>query len=167
MIKLSHFAALAIATGSSNQHHGEAQKPSPYAQTSDETQVQGLFNNLLAAENRRDARTVRAMFTTGPDTLFVGKSPSGVPDAWQGFWGASATNQLQAVLEHGGFNVVKRDPLRLSTLSHDVIQLYAPVTISVTYGGQTGAPKPFILMLYWVRSGRGWKIATDVAVRAD
>jgi hypothetical protein len=36
--------------------------------------------------------------------------------------------------------------------------------IAVSYGGQTGLPKPFLMIVTWVRSSDGWKMATDVAL---
>jgi hypothetical protein len=34
----------------------------------------------------------------------------------------------------------------------------------VSYAGQTGLPKPFLMIVTWVRSSDGWKMATDVAL---
>jgi hypothetical protein len=49
-------------------------------------------------------------------------------------------------------------------ITPDVAETYAPLTIAVSYGGQTGLPKPFLMIVTWVRSSDGWKMATDVAL---
>ena len=49
-------------------------------------------------------------------------------------------------------------------LSHDVAQTYAPLQISVGYAGQSGTPKPFLMIVEWVRDNGEWKMATDIAL---
>jgi hypothetical protein len=41
---------------------------------------------------------------------------------------------------------------------------YAPLNITVAYAGQTPVPKPFLMIVNWVRTDAGWKMATDVAL---
>jgi hypothetical protein len=47
-------------------------------------------------------------------------------------------------------------------LSPDVAESYAPVTITVSYAGQDGTPKPFLMILNWVRVSDEWKIAAEI-----
>jgi hypothetical protein len=62
--------------------------------------------------------------------------------------------------------VMRPDYGRVKTvqITSDVAETYAPLTIAVTYGGQTGLPKPFLMIVTWVRTPEGWKMATDVAL---
>lgn len=41
---------------------------------------------------------------------------------------------------------------------------YAPVRISVAYGGQNPVPKPFIMVLVWLHTAQGWKMTTDIPI---
>jgi hypothetical protein len=49
-------------------------------------------------------------------------------------------------------------------LTKDVAVTYAPLNITVAYGGQTPAPKPFLMIVNWVHTVAGWKMATDIAL---
>jgi hypothetical protein len=49
-------------------------------------------------------------------------------------------------------------------LTGDVAETYAPFNISVAYAGQTPVPKPFLMIVSWVRTTAGWKMATDIAL---
>jgi hypothetical protein len=49
-------------------------------------------------------------------------------------------------------------------LSEDVAQTYVPLEIPVGYAGQSGTPKPFLMIVEWVRVGGEWKMATDIAL---
>jgi hypothetical protein len=49
-------------------------------------------------------------------------------------------------------------------LSHDVAETYVPVSITVAYAGQEPVPKPFLMILEWVRTKDGWRMATDIAL---
>jgi hypothetical protein len=46
-----------------------------------------------------------------------------------------------------------------------VAETYVPVSISVGYAGQSGTPKPFLMIIEWVRLNSGvWRMATDIAL---
>jgi hypothetical protein len=45
-----------------------------------------------------------------------------------------------------------------------VAETYAPVLITVAYAGQTPVPKPFLMIVDWIRTPAGWKMATDIAL---
>jgi hypothetical protein len=47
-------------------------------------------------------------------------------------------------------------------LTRDVAESYAPVTITVSYAGQDGTPKPFLMILNWIRVSDEWKIASEI-----
>ena len=39
-----------------------------------------------------------------------------------------------------------------------------PVKITVGYAGQQAVPRPFLLVMDWVKVGEGWKMASDIAI---
>jgi hypothetical protein len=49
-------------------------------------------------------------------------------------------------------------------LSPNVAQTYVPLQISVGYAGQSGTPKPFLMIVEWVKDHGEWKMATDIAL---
>jgi hypothetical protein len=49
-------------------------------------------------------------------------------------------------------------------LNRDVAETYAPVKITVAYAGQVPVPKPFLMIIDWVRTPEGWRMATDIAL---
>jgi len=49
-------------------------------------------------------------------------------------------------------------------LTHDVAETYAPVQITVAYAGQTPVPRPFLMILNWIRTPHGWRMASDIAL---
>ena len=54
---------------------------------------------------------------------------------------------------------------RIAILAPTVAETYVPVNISVGYAGQSGTPKPFLMIIEWVRVPSGaWKMATDIAL---
>ncbi len=49
-------------------------------------------------------------------------------------------------------------------LTRDVAETYVPLQISVSYAGQNPVPKPFLMIVDWVSTPRGWRMATDIAL---
>lgn len=56
------------------------------------------------------------------------------------------------------------DRVKTVGLTPDVAETYAPLDITVSYAGQTPAPKPFLMIVTWIRTSDGWKMAMDVAL---
>lgn len=52
--------------------------------------------------------------------------------------------------------------LRVVGLTRDMAESYAPMTITVSYAGQDGAPKPFLMLINWIRVGKEWKVASEI-----
>jgi hypothetical protein len=128
--------------------------------------VKSLFRQLIDAENRHDIAAVRPLVWVSPNTLFVAKTATSAEGNWAGFWGTDI------VLQHLG-ELYKAGPFRIDpdysrekvvALSQDVAETYVPVNITVAYAGQTPAPKPFLMILEWVRTSDGWRMATDIAL---
>ena len=124
-----------------------------------------LYRKLIDAENRHDVAEVRTMLWESPSTLFVAKTATAAEGNWAGFWGTDVVMQHFADLYRGTF-IMAPDYSRLKTvgLTHDVALTYVPLEISVAYAGQTPVPKPFRMIVNWVRTPAGWKMATDIAL---
>jgi hypothetical protein len=128
-------------------------------------EINTLYRALIDAENRHDLSAVRTMVWQSPDMLFVAKTATPAEGNWAGFWGT------EVVLEHfhdlyQGVFVMEPDYSRVKTVSltKDVAETYAPLSISVGYAGQTPVPKPFLMIVTWIRTAAGWKMATDIAL---
>jgi len=39
-----------------------------------------------------------------------------------------------------------------------------PADQTVRYGGQQAVPKPFLILIDWVKTLTGWKMASDIAI---
>jgi len=129
------------------------------------TEINQLYRKLIDAENRRDLAEVRTMVWDSPSTLFVAKTATAAEGNWAGFWGIDAVMQHLGDLSSGTF-VMAPDYARVKTvgLTGDVAVTYAPLDITVAYAGQTPVPKPFLMIVNWVRTATGWKMATDIAL---
>jgi hypothetical protein len=128
-------------------------------------EIDTLYHKLIDAENRHDLAAVRTMVWESPTMLFVAKTATAEEGNWAGFWGTDVVMQHFAALYAGTF-VMEPDYARVKTvgLTADVAQTYAPLRISVAYSGQSGTPKPFLMIVTWVRTSDGWRMATDVAL---
>jgi hypothetical protein len=129
-------------------------------------EISGLYRKLIEAENRHDLGEVRTMVWDSPSALFVAKTATPVEGNWAGFWGTEVVvAHLGDLYKAGPFRI---DPdygkERVAGLSRDVAETYAPVMITVAYAGQTPVPKPFLMILDWVRTPAGWRMATDIAL---
>ena len=47
-------------------------------------------------------------------------------------------------------------------LTRDMAETYAPMTITVSYTGQDGTPKPFLMIINWIKVGKDWKVASEI-----
>lgn len=131
------------------------------AQTAKEQEIKRIFKRLIDAEDKHDLPAVRALVWNSPSTLFVAKAPVG----WHGYWG------IEDVMEH--LHDMYQQPFRIDPLyqeekvvfiTPDVAETYAPVRITVAYGGQSPVPKPFVMVLLWIKTATGWKMTTDIPV---
>jgi hypothetical protein len=127
--------------------------------------VRALFKQLIDAENRHDLNAVRPFVWVSPNALFVAKTATAAEGNWAGFWGTEIVlGHLGELYEAGPFHI---DPdyerVKVVGIAPDVAETYTPVKITVAYAGQTPVPKPF-LILNWVRTPEGWRMATDIAL---
>ena len=128
-------------------------------------QIDALYRGLIDAENRHDLAAVRPFLWDSPSTLFVAKTATADEGNWAGFWGTDVVMQHFHELYQGTF-VMAPEYARVKTvgLTADIAETYAPLNITVAYAGQTPVPKPFLMIVTWVRTPVGWKMATDVAL---
>jgi hypothetical protein len=130
------------------------------------TELRGLYKQLIDAENRHDIAAVRSFVWVSPNTLFVAKTATAAEGNWAGFWGTEVVlSHLDDLYKAGPFEIEPDyDKEKVVGLSRDVAETYAPVSITVAYAGQTPVPKPFLMILEWVRTPQGWRMATDIAL---
>jgi hypothetical protein len=127
--------------------------------------VQALYRRLIDAEDIKDLATVRDIVWKSPSALFVAKTATAAEGNWAGFWGYEVVVQHIHDISEGPFRI-EPDYARVKTvgLTHDVAETYAPVHITVAYAGQTPVPKPFLMIVDWIRTPDGWKMAADIAL---
>jgi hypothetical protein len=128
-------------------------------------EISALYRRLIDAENRHDLTVVRQMVWESPNTLFVAKTATAAEGNWAGFWGADIVMRHFADLYAGTFIMAPHyDRVKTVGLTNDVAETYSPLDITVAYAGQTPVPKPFLMIVTWVRTPDGWRMATDVAL---
>jgi hypothetical protein len=105
------------------------------------------------------------MVWNSPSALFVAKTATPAEGNWAGFWGKDVVLRHLGEFYQGTFAM---DPdysrFKAVGVTHDVAETYVPLNISVGYAGQTGTPKPFLMIVNWVRTPTGWKMAADIAL---
>jgi hypothetical protein len=131
----------------------------------DSVSIRDLYKTLIDKENHHDLHAVSDLLWDSPSTLFVAKTATQAEDGWAGFWSKDTVALHFGKLFKGAFRI---DPdyasEKIVALSKDVAQTYVPVQITVGYAGQTPVPKPFLMILEWVRTPDGWRMATDIAL---
>jgi hypothetical protein len=167
-------AIAAMATVLVSGRHAEAASPeanarsAPFVEPLDAAslaEIKTLYKSLIDAENRHDLAAVEPFVWVSPSALFVAKTATAAEGNWAGFWGDEVLLHHLGELYQGPFEI---DPdysqEKVVGLTRDVTETYAPAKITVTYAGQTPVPKPFLMILEWVRTADGWKMATDIAL---
>ncbi|HUC17051.1 MAG TPA: hypothetical protein VMA37_05105 [Acetobacteraceae bacterium] len=122
------------------------------------------FHELMDLANRHDISAIHEMFWQSPSALLVAKSAIPSEGNWVGFWGNKAIDQKLRDIAASGPVVLEPgfSKLKVVGLTHDVAESYAPMNITVSYAGQSGTPKPFLMIINWIKIGREWKIAAEV-----
>jgi hypothetical protein len=138
---------------------------SGHAASTPEAEIRALYKQLIDDENAHDIAAVRRMVWKSPSALFVAKTKTPAEGNWAGFWGADTVVDHIGELFQGTF-IMEPDYGRekVVQLSRDVMETYVPLNISVAYAGQSGTPKPFLMIVEWVRDHGEWKMATDIAL---
>jgi hypothetical protein len=150
-----------------SQDHTAPIAPAALDPLTDQTRqgLRVLYKQLIDAENRHDLDAVKPLLWKSPSMLFVAKTATPAEGNWAGFWGTDVVLQHFHDLYQGTF-VMSPDysKEKVVGLSADVAETYVPLQISVAYAGQTPIPKPFLMIVEWVRTPVGWKMATDIAL---
>ena len=135
--------------------------PSGSAAGDKEQDVQNIYRKLIDAENRHDLPAVREFVWNSHSTLFVAKAPVG----WHGYWGIDDVMQHLHDMYQQPFRI---DPIyeeeKVVFITPEIAETYAPVRITVAYGGQNPVPKPFVMVLIWIKTSEGWKMTTDIPI---
>jgi hypothetical protein len=128
--------------------------------------VKSLYRRLIEAENHHDLAAVRPLVWVSPNALFVAKTATAAEGNWAGFWGTEAViDHLGDLYRAGSFHIEPDyDRERVVGITSEVAEVYVPVRITVAYAGQTPVPKPFLMILHWVLTPAGWRMATDIAL---
>ncbi len=133
----------------------------PAFSQSPEAEIKRIYKTLIDAENIHDLAAVRELVWNSPSALFVAKAPVG----WHGFWGIDDIVTHLHDMYEGPFRI---DPVyeeeKVVFLTPEVGETYAPVKITVAYAGQHPVPRPFIMVLLWIKTPQGWKMATDIPI---
>jgi hypothetical protein len=126
--------------------------------------IKSQFSEVMGLANRHDTKDLHQMFWQSPSTLLVAKSAVPSEGNWAGFWGNDAIDQKLNDIAASGPVVLVPDlsKLRVVGLTPDVAVCYAPVTITVSYAGQDGTPKPFLMIFNWIAISNDWKIASEI-----
>ena len=126
--------------------------------------IRSQFGRLMELANRHDLATLHGMFWQSPSVLLVAKSAVPSDGNWAGFWGNDAVDQkLHDIAASGPVELVPdMAKFRVVGLTQDVAESYAPLTITVSYAGQDGTPKPFLMIVNWIRVDTSWKVASEI-----
>ena len=126
--------------------------------------IKSHFSELMEVANRHDLKALHLMFWQSPSVLLVAKSAVPSEGNWAGFWGNDAVDQKLHDIAASGPVVLTPDLSRLKVvgLTPEVAESYAPVNITVSYAGQDGTPKPFLMIINWIKVSNDWKIASEI-----
>ena len=103
------------------------------------------------------------MFWQSPSTLLVAKSAIPSEGNWAGFWGNEAIDQkLHDIGISGRSCSTRLLEARGRRLDAGRSGIYVPMNITVSYAGQDGTPKPFLMVISWIRVGKDWKVASEI-----
>jgi hypothetical protein len=122
------------------------------------------FSELIELANRHDLKALHGMFWQSPSVLLVAKSAIPSEGNWAGFWGNDAVDQKLHDIATSGPVVLTPDlsKLKVVGLTHEMAESYAPMNITVSYAGQHGTPKPFLVIVDWIKVAKDWKIASEI-----
>jgi hypothetical protein len=128
------------------------------------TTVRSQFVELMDLANRHDLKALRAMFWQSPSALLVAKSAQPSEGNWAGYWGNEAIDQKLHDIAASGPVVLQPDysKLRIVGLTPQIAQSYVPLNITVSYAGQDGSVRPFLMIIDWIKIGKLWKVASEI-----
>ena len=158
---LAAFTGLAVFTGVAIAAPTAGKEPLDAASLST---IKSQFGKLMESANKHDFKTLHGMFWQSPSALLVAKSATPSEGNWAGFWGNEAVDQKLHDIGSSGPVVLEPDysKLRVVGLTRDVAESYVPMNITVSYAGQDGTARPFLMIINWLRVGKDWKVASEI-----
>jgi hypothetical protein len=126
--------------------------------------IKSRFGELIQLANRHDLKTLHLMFWQSPSVLLVAKSADPSKGNWAGFWGNDAVDHKLHDIATSGPVVLTPDfsKLKVVGLTQESGESYAPMNITVSYAGQDGRPKPFLMIVTWMKVAKDWEIASEI-----
>jgi hypothetical protein len=126
--------------------------------------IKSQFAQLMDSANQHDLKTLHNMFWQSPSALLVAKGANAAEGNWAGFWGNDAVDQKLRAIAGSGPVVLAPDfsKFKVVGLTADVAESYAPMNITVSYAGQDGTPKPFLMIIDWLKVANDWKVASEI-----
>jgi hypothetical protein len=126
--------------------------------------IKSRFGELMDLANRHDLAALHQMFWQSPSALLVAKSAIPSEGNWAAFWGNDAVDQKLHDIASSGPVVLTPDLAKLKVvgLTADLAESYVPLNITVSYAGQDGTPKPFLMVINWIKISNDWKIASEI-----
>ena len=126
--------------------------------------IKAQFGLVMEHANKHDLKALHDMFWQSSSALLVAKSAVPSDGNWAGYWGNDAIDEKLRDIAASGPVILTPDMTRLRVvgLTKDVAESYAPLTITVSYAGQDGTPKPFLMIMNWIRVDGLWKIASEI-----
>ena len=126
--------------------------------------IRSRFSELIEMANRHDLNAIHEMFWQSPSALLVAKSAIPSEGNWAGFWGNDAIDRKLRDIAGSGPVVLTPDlsKLKVVGLTPELAESYAPMNIAVSYAGQDGTPKPFLMIINWIKVAKEWKIASEI-----
>jgi hypothetical protein len=142
-------------------------KPAAYGDPLDASTLDTVryrFSKHMELANKHDLKALHEMFWQSPSALLVSKSAIPSEGNWAGVWGNEAIDQKLHDIAASGPAILQPDfsKLKVVGLTKEVAESYVPATITVSYAGQDGTPKPFLLILDWIKIGKDWKVASEI-----
>src|ERR1700726_5262842 len=164
MLKTFFAAALALATVSTGSVFAA---PAAYRDPLDAPTLKTIrsqFSKLMELANQHDLKALHEMFWQSPSALLVAKSAIPSEGNWAGFWGNEAIDQKLHDIATSGPVILTPDVSKLKVvgLTPEVAESYAPMNITVSYAGQDGTPKPFLMIINWLKVANDWKVASEI-----
>jgi hypothetical protein len=126
--------------------------------------IKSRFVKLMDLANRHDVAAIHDLFWQSPSALLVAKSAVPSEGNWAGFWGNDTIDQKLRDIAASGPVALTPDlsKLRVVGLTREMAESYVPLSITVSYAGQDGTPKPFLMIIDWLKVGKDWKIASEI-----
>jgi hypothetical protein len=126
--------------------------------------IRSQFGRLMELANKHDFEALHGMFWQSPSPLLVAKSAIPSEGNWAGFWGNEAVDQKLHDIGSSGPVMLEPDysKLKVVGLTRDVAESYVPMNITVSYEGQDGTARPFLMIINWLRVGEDWKVASEI-----